>query len=425
MDKNVIEVKNICKTYKLYKTPIDRLKEALSISKKVYHKDYFALSNISFNIKKGETVAIIGLNGAGKSTLLKIITGVLTPTSGEVIVDGNISALLELGAGFNPEYTGIENIYLSGNMRGYSREQMDDKIESICEFADIGDFIYQPVKTYSSGMFARLAFAVSINVEPNILIVDEALSVGDIFFQQKCNQYMKERMSNVTKIIVTHDMGTVSNMADRVILLENGEVIFDGSVKKGVEKFLKKLHNSRFKTSKSSNTSTKKELNEIYDGSYKIINSKNIGGANEVVITHVKYSINDNNLEEVVSPGDLLKVDFIIKSSKDIDNLIVGYSFKDKYGKVIFAQNTLGQDILVEHQIYDDNVYNIVIEILWPHIVDDDYFLTLGIGEGYDQMVHTIQCWAHNIIHLKSVSKVPMHGIINHNMNNIYIEILK
>ena len=176
-----IAVKNVTKIYRLYDKPIDRLKESLNPMRKEYHKKFYALNQISFEVKKGETVGIIGTNGSGKSTILKIITGVLSPTTGEVEVVGTISALLELGAGFNMDYTGIENIYMNGTMMGFSRKEMDAKLNDILDFADIGDFVYQPVKTYSSGMFVRLAFALAINVEPEILIVDEALSVGDVF----------------------------------------------------------------------------------------------------------------------------------------------------------------------------------------------------------------------------------------------------
>ena len=180
--KYAIEVDKVTKIYKLYDKPIDRLKESLNFSHKEYHKDFYALNELSFHVKKGQTVGIIGTNGSGKSTILKIITGVLTPTTGQVKVNGKISALLELGAGFNMDYTGIENIYMNGTMMGYSKKEMDDKLQDILDFAEIGDFVYQPVKTYSSGMFVRLAFALAINVEPEILIVDEALSVGDVFF---------------------------------------------------------------------------------------------------------------------------------------------------------------------------------------------------------------------------------------------------
>ena len=185
MQNYAVNIENLNKTYRLYNKPSDRVKEALGFGKK-QSKTFEALKDVSFNVKKGETVGIIGTNGAGKSTLLKIVTGVLSPTAGNIQIEGKVSALLELGAGFNEEYSGIENIYLNGRMMGYSRKEMDERLNGIVEFADIGDFINQPVKTYSSGMFARLAFAVAINVEPDILIVDEALSVGDIFFQNKC-----------------------------------------------------------------------------------------------------------------------------------------------------------------------------------------------------------------------------------------------
>ena len=202
--------------YQLYDKPIDRLKEAMSIRKKNYHKDFFALDEVSFDVGKGQTVGIIGTNGSGKSTILKIITGVLSPTKGTVEVNGKISALLELGAGFNSEYTGIENIYMNGTMMGYTKEEMDAKLPEILEFADIGDFVYQPVKTYSSGMFVRLAFALAINVEPEILIVDEALSVGDVFFQAKCFRKMDEiRKKGTTVLMVTHDMGSVIKYCEK------------------------------------------------------------------------------------------------------------------------------------------------------------------------------------------------------------------
>ena len=191
--KNIaVEIKNVRKVYKLFDKPTDRLRESLSFTHKNYHRDHFALEDISLTVHEGECVGIIGTNGSGKSTLLKIVTGVLNPTEGSVTVNGKISALLELGAGFNMEYTGIENIYLNGTMMGFSEADMDKKIDDIIDFAEIGDFIQQPVKTYSSGMFARLAFAVAINVEPDILIVDEALSVGDIFFQAKCYRKFNE-----------------------------------------------------------------------------------------------------------------------------------------------------------------------------------------------------------------------------------------
>ena len=183
-EKIAIQVRNLSKMYKLYDKPSDRLKESLGLTRKKCYREHFALNHVNFDVRQGETVGIIGTNGSGKSTILKIITGVLNPTEGEVTVNGRISALLELGAGFNMEYSGLENVYLNGTMIGFSREEIDAKLDDILKFADIGDFINQPVKTYSSGMFVRLAFAVAINIDPEILIVDEALSVGDVFSRQ-------------------------------------------------------------------------------------------------------------------------------------------------------------------------------------------------------------------------------------------------
>lgn len=237
MDKNTaIEVKNLTKVYKLYNKPMDRLKDSLGLTRGRKFKEHLALNNVSLTVKKGETVGIIGTNGSGKSTILKIITGVLTPTDGEVHVDGHISALLELGAGFNMEYNGIDNIYLNGMMIGFSEEEIDKRLSAILEFADIGDYVYQPVKTYSSGMFVRLAFAVAINIDPEILIVDEALSVGDVFFQAKCYHKFEEfKKQGKTILFVSHDLSSISKYCDRAVLLNQGVLLGEGTPKKMID----------------------------------------------------------------------------------------------------------------------------------------------------------------------------------------------
>ena len=236
MSEFAIQVKHLDKMYKLYNKPSDRLKEALGM--KVPVREHYALRDVSFDVKRGETVGIIGTNGSGKSTILKIITGVLNPTGGEVTVDGRISALLELGAGFNMEYTGIENVYLNGTMMGFSKEEIDARLQDILDFADIGDFVHQPVKAYSSGMFVRLAFAVAINIDPEILIVDEALSVGDVFFQAKCYRKFEEfKKMGRTILFVSHDLSSISRYCDRVILLNKGVKLEEGSPKQMVDMY--------------------------------------------------------------------------------------------------------------------------------------------------------------------------------------------
>ena len=231
MSEYAISVEHISKVYKLYRSKADRLKDSLHLTRKKNYEEFYALSDVNFQVKKGETVGLIGTNGAGKSTLLKLLTGVLTPSNGQIEVNGKVSALLELGAGFNGEYTGIENIYFNGTLMGYTKEQMEKKVPEILEFAGIGDYVYQPVKTYSSGMFARLAFALAINVEPDILVVDEALSVGDIYFQSRCFKKMDDiKKKGTTILLVTHDMSSVIKYCDKVVLLNHGKVVKKWSI---------------------------------------------------------------------------------------------------------------------------------------------------------------------------------------------------
>ena len=240
MKEVAIQADHISKVYRLYDKPRDRIKEAFSLTHKIYYREHYALKDVSFDVYRGETVGIIGTNGAGKSTILKIITGVLSPTTGNIAVNGRISALLELGAGFNMEYSGIENIYLNGTMIGFTREEIDRKMDDILSFADIGDFVHQPVKTYSSGMFVRLAFAVAINIDPEILIVDEALSVGDAFFQVKCYHKFEEfKKQGKTILFVSHDLSSINKYCDRVILLKQGTKLAEGNPKDMVDLYKK------------------------------------------------------------------------------------------------------------------------------------------------------------------------------------------
>ncbi len=238
-EEYAVKAEKIEKRYKLYERNRDRMLDAFGLTgKNKRFKYHYALNGVDFAVKKGETVGIIGTNGSGKSTLLKILTGVLTPTSGTVKVNGRISALLELGAGFNMDYNGIENIYLNGTMMGFSKEEIDSRIDDILAFADIGDYVYQPCKTYSSGMFVRLAFAVSINIDPEILIVDEALSVGDVFFQAKCYRKFEEfKSQGKTILFVSHDLSSISRYCDRVYLLNKGEMLGSGSPKEMIDKY--------------------------------------------------------------------------------------------------------------------------------------------------------------------------------------------
>ena len=438
-NENAIEVRGVSKFYNLYERPQDRVKELFSLTKKKYHTLYKALDRISFTVKKGETLGIIGRNGAGKSTLLKLITGVITPSEGSIETHGEISALLELGTGFNPEYTGYENIFLNGSMRGFSDEEMQEKVKEIVDFADIGEYMGQPVKTYSSGMFARLAFAVMISFKPEILIVDEALSVGDIFFQQKCNTFMKEEMKGVTKLLVTHDMNSIANMADRVILIDRGKIIREGKPLEVIEDYLKLLHTSVFQSEEAAAKDEDARLNVATEAEAEALAleaaarekekaeigwvdapKESIGGAQDILIDRCRMLINGEAVD-VVKPGDAVRIELLLHSKKDADNIIIGYTFKDKYGNSIFAQSTLGENIMIEG-VKQGEVRKASLSFHWPEVKEGDYFLTLGIGEGYDQMVHTVQCWVHSVLHVQAIALKPMHGVINHVIEVFKIE---
>lgn len=248
-DMNIIEVERVTKVYKLYSSPKDRLKEAFSFSRRKYHHDFFALNDVSFEVKRGQTVGIIGMNGSGKSTLLQIICGILQPTSGGVRVNGRIAALLELGAGFNPEFTGRDNVYLTGSLMGFSKRQMDQRFPEIEAFAEIGEFIDQPVKTYSSGMFVRLAFSSATHVDPDVLVIDEALAVGDIFFRQKCYKRLADLQNKGCSIIlVSHAMNDVEQFCQKALLLHHGEAVFEGTAPEAVKRYYLIEQESRMAT---------------------------------------------------------------------------------------------------------------------------------------------------------------------------------
>ena len=329
-----IKVENLTKAYKMYDKPIDRVKESLSITKKQYHKKHYALKNVSFDIKKGDILGIIGTNGSGKSTLLKIITGVLTQTEGNVIVNGSISALLELGTGFNPEYTGLQNIYLNGTMLNKTKEEIDSQLNEIIEFADIGEFINQPVKTYSSGMFARLAFAVAINVKPDILIVDEILSVGDLRFQIKCMNKMKEMMLNGTTVLfVNHDINAIKRFCSKVIWINKGEIVDYDDVDTVTDKYLDFLKiDSQGKAITSENA--EKHNDEELEFKEK----------SDCIAEIVSFKILDENRRKVteVKPNKktIIEITYDVYD-EDIKNPVLGVSMHSIDDKYICGVNTL------------------------------------------------------------------------------------
>ncbi|MDO5134836.1 MAG: ABC transporter ATP-binding protein [Eubacteriales bacterium] len=344
MSKNVIQVENLSKMYKLYDKPSDRLKESLGLSRKKRYREHYALRGVSFDIQEGECVGIIGTNGSGKSTILKIITGVLAPTSGAVRVDGRISALLELGAGFNMEYSGLENVYLNGTMIGFSQEEIDARLPDILSFADIGDFIHQPVKTYSSGMFVRLAFAVAINIDPEILIVDEALSVGDVFFQSKCYHKFEEfKKQGKTILFVSHDLSSVSKYCDRVILLNKGVKLEEGSPKEMVDLYKQLLvGQDPVKQKKADAPEAERPASEAVSHGHFQSNPNTLEyGDRQAQI--VDFALRDEKgvYTNTIEKGSVFQILLKVKFHEDIQEPIMAFTFKNIRGTEITGTNTL------------------------------------------------------------------------------------
>lgn len=347
---SVIEIKNISKIYNLYNKPSDRLKEAL-FARQSRHTEFAALNDVSFNVNKGEILGIIGKNGSGKSTILKIITSVLTPTSGECIVKGKIAALLELGAGFNMEYTGIENIYLNGQMIGFSKEEMDKKLQDIIDFADIGEHIYQPVKTYSSGMFARLAFSVAISVDPDILIVDEALSVGDVFFQNKCYRRFEEfRERGKTILFVTHDMGSVIRYCNRCVLLNAGKKVAEGKPQEMVDLYKRIMvgqwnENEESSEEVSSIQSSNVKNDQLWKDQISTNPDIEVYGDGRADIIDFGIFSDTGDIGNNVYKGDYYSIKMRVHINEDNLNPIFAFKLRDIKGTELTGTNTMLEDI--------------------------------------------------------------------------------
>jgi len=396
MGEIVVRANSLTKEYKLYESEMDRLKEAFHPFKKSYHRPFYALKNVSFEIEKGEKVGIIGSNGAGKSTLLKILTEVLNPTSGEMEIQGSVAALLELGAGFNPNYTGIENIKLNASLMGISGDELADKTKKIIEFADIGEFIDQPVKNYSSGMFVRLAFATQIFSDPDILIVDEALSVGDIRFQQKCYRAMDQLMKDKTVILVTHDTAAVTRFCKRVIWLNHGEIMFDGDTVEGLKKYQEFLINQSIEdhedgdlfVDKSKSMDISKTEASV-DNIPEVVLTSNPKGNGDAIITRAAILNEQNEVIDIVEPHQIIKLVMVVEMKKHIERPIIGMEVFDRLGNVIFTINS--EMIGVQLPEAEGTIrYELTLKV--PLINKGEYTISPAIASGY-QYSHVQLCW--------------------------------
>ena len=415
--ENAIVIEHLHKQYNMYSRPKDRFFEALSPRKKSRHQIFKALNDVSFDVKAGETVGIIGTNGAGKSTLLKIITGVLTPTSGNIEIQGKVSALLELGAGFNLENTGRENIYLNGRIMGYTRKEMDERVDSIIEFADIGEFIDQQVKTYSSGMFARLAFAVAINVEPDILIVDEALSVGDIFFQNKCFKKFDELKSKgVTILFVSHDIGSIRQMCSRTLWLEKGTVRAFGEANEICDMYMDEQRKSSefvsgHLTDEQGGNADIKVIDE--EQRFPAVTFVEDRFHNEkVAIRSVFFTDSDGEYVGTMYVDKEYSVHIVVECMEDAQSLIVGYVMENNKGLPLYdINNYISQREVVNGR--KGQVLEVVYSFKLPRIMNGVYLVGCAVAQG-TQARHEMLTWLHGVCQVE---------VINMGFNSSYIEI--
>jgi len=448
-DDIAIRVSNLSKCYQIYDSPRDRLKQFVvprlqSIAGKApkqYFREFWALKDVSFEVKKGETVGIIGRNGSGKSTLLQMVCGTLHPSSGGIQTNGRIAALLELGSGFNPEFTGRENVYMNAAVLGLSRDEVDARFSDIEAFADIGDFIEQPVKTYSSGMMVRLAFAVIAHVNADILVVDEALAVGDAFFTQKCMRFLRNFMKTGTVLFVSHDTASIKNLCNRAAWIEKGQVIQEGSPKDVCESYLEAFYEAQ--QGKSSTTKLKVMMQQddpipLKDQRLEFINTSNLrndiqifrfnpdaasfgkGGA-QIRDVHL-LDENKHPLSWIVG-GEKVTVRIIVHTYQDLDSPIIGFNIKDRLGQALFGDNTFLTYRDQPAHCAQGNEIQADFVFYMPQLPSGDYSITAAIANG-TQELHEQHHWIHDAVLFKSESSSVSTGLIGIPMLHVNLKAL-
>ena len=445
-DDIVLSVKNVSKCFEMYEKPVHRLFQTLCAGRKQFYKEFWALKDISFDVHKGECVGIIGRNGAGKSTLLQIVTGTLHPTTGTVECKGRIAALLELGSGFNPEFTGKENVYMNAAILGLTKEETDAKYQEIVDFADIGDFINQPVKTYSSGMMVRLAFAVNAFVSPDILIIDEALAVGDAFFQQKCMRFIRKFREEHTILFVSHDTGAVVNLCTKAILLENGRISRMGESKDTVEYYLAQQVHARQGgemeiVENTDNPEGKKANHEPDELCYRDMRqdflvttnlrndielfqfneNSNSFGTGLAKITNVVMTDEKDQVLSWVVGGEMVKIKVYAETYKDLYRPIIGFIVKDHLGQGLFAANTCITYLKNPLSMTAGQKLCCTFEFRMPVLYLGDYSIMVSFAEG-SQNENIQHHWLHDAFTFKSHAPEPL-ALLGIPMKNIKMEI--
>jgi lipopolysaccharide transport system ATP-binding protein len=433
-----IEVNGLGKCYQIYDKPSDRLKQMLMRGRKQYYKEFWALKDVSFKIKKGETVGIIGRNGSGKSTLLQMICGTLNPTGGEIKVNGRVAALLELGAGFNPEFSGVENVYMAASLYGLSKEEVDQRFDAIATFADIGDHIHQPVKTYSSGMYVRLAFAVIAHVDADILVVDEALAVGDAVFTQKCMRFIRKFKENGTLLFVSHDMGSVLNLCEQAVWLHAGQTRQIGSAKDISEAYLRYTLQEVYGQDaqlqaieqKTSHTATAEppvpdDHPTALDYQTQLTVQNNLSEANgwksgSGEILSVRLTVLGGNADDgdVLKGGEMVKMTVEAKAHEDMVRPILGFLVRDRLGQDLLGENTLP---FTNHQplsVQAGDRFAAEFTFRLPMLPNGDYSVMTSLADG-DLSNHVQHHWLHDSLFLHVASSKVRYGLVGVEFKNM------
>ena len=420
-----IEVNGLGKCYQIYDKPSDRLKQMLMRGRKQYYKEFWALKDVSFKIKKGETVGIIGRNGSGKSTLLQMICGTLNPTEGEVKVNGRVAALLELGAGFNPEFSGVENVYMAASLYGLSKEEVDQRFDAIATFADIGDHIHQPVKTYSSGMYVRLAFAVIAHVDADILIIDEALAVGDAIFTQKCMRFLRKFKEEKTLLFVSHDSSSVIALCNKAIWLAYGEIRELGEAKKICENYLTFVLGATRKQDQSAQYYAEpkaEELRQVWANKlYYEVAAASLFKSNLLAslqmgplgaeIKHVTVTAEDCSDFRTLKGGEIVTLSIHAVAHQSLQSPVMGFFVKDRLGQFLFGSNTLNIKCRKPLHASPGNELMANFTFAMPWLAEGAYSIQVAIADG-DQHEHTQHHWIHDAVIFHSTNDSSATGLI-------------
>lgn len=442
-----IELRGVSKEYMVFEKPSYRLWQMLFRGKRRFYRAQQVLNGIGFSVRQGETVGIVGRNGSGKSTLLSMICGTLSPTSGEITTNGRIAALLELGTGFNPELSGAENLDLCAKIYGLTDKQIAERLESMVQFADIGDYMSQPVKTYSSGMFTRLAFAVVAHVDADILVVDEALAVGDAYFVQKCMRFLSAfKDSGGTLLFVSHDMGTITSLCDRAVWLRDGRVAMDAAPKDVSNAYLADLYvmqqgdgmpevASRRSQVIDSPVSGKTALDDSYDLRREMILQSNLRNDLEVFrftpghdfglgggeIIQARISGDDGRGLSWVVGGEIVSIDITVLAHAPMESPIIGFVLKDRQGQPLFGDNTCLAYMGREPRLATGESLHARFEFCMPILATGTYSISIAVADG-NQHDHVIHQWLHDAILLTSHSTSLSTGLMGIPMRSIGLE---